>query len=166
MRGAKTEKVRFDNIDVIHVERGAVISIHNGDSALIQDVTYNNIRVEDARHKLIDFAIVYGAYGTDRPTPEQRQTWRDVGGAWDGVLNVAPADRAAFAKNRGHIRDIHVTNLQVTGGVLPFSVISGFDKNHAIENVTIEKLRYLDRPVRSAAEGKFSVSDVNGLIVR
>jgi hypothetical protein len=158
-RSAKTEKVRFDNIDIIHVERGAAISIHHGDNAVIQDIIFSDIRVEDARHKLIDFAILFGGYGTDRPTPDQRKTWRDVGGAWDAVLNVPPAERAERAKYRGVIRDVHVNNLHVVGGGLPFSIISGFNKDRPIENVTIENMRYLGRPIRSAAEGKFSVSD-------
>jgi hypothetical protein len=165
-RTAKTEKVRFDDIDIIHVERGAAISIHHGDSAIIEDVVFNNIRVEDARHKLIDFALLLGNYGTDRPTPEQRTAWRDVGGAWDGVMNVPVVERAAFNKSRGMIRNIRVTNLHVVGGDLPFSVVSGFSKERPIGDIVIEGMQYRGRPIRNAAEGRFSVSDAPGLVFK
>ena len=166
MRAAKTSKIRFEDIDIIHAERGAALSIHHGDSALIEDVTFDNIRVEDARQKLIDFTILLGNYGTDRPSPEQRAAWQDVGGAWDGVLNVPLAERAAFNKGRGMIRNIHIKNLQIVGGMLPFSILSGFSEERPIENVVIEGMTYMGQPIRNATEGKFSVSHVKGLVFK
>jgi polygalacturonase len=165
-RGTTTEHVRFQDIDVIHVERGAAISIHHGDSGTVRDVAFEDIRVEDARHKLIDFAIVYGVYGPDRPTPEQRNDWEDVGGAWDAVLNVPPSERARVAANRGVVRDVKVRNLHVVEGDLPYSIVAGFSPDRPIENVVIENLRYRGRPIRSATDGRFSVSDVKGLTFR
>lgn len=164
MRAAKTERIRFEDIDIIRVERGSAISIHNGDSALIEDVLFENIRVEDARHKLIDFAVVYGRYGaTDRP---DRSRPSDAGGAWDGVMHVTPQERAERGKDRGYVRNIRVRNLHVLDGPLPFSLISGFDKDHTVENVKIEGLKYLGRPVKTAAEGKFSIDHAPGFEIR
>jgi hypothetical protein len=164
LRTAKVEEIRFEDIDIIRVERGSVISIHNGDSAVVDNVVYDNIRVEDARHKLIDFAVVYGRYGAiDRP---DRSAPVDLGGAWDGVMRLTAEEKAMRAKNRGYIRNVRVTNLNVVEGALPFSVISGFDKEHAVENVVIENLKYLGRPIRNAAEGKFSVDNAPGFVIR
>ena len=165
-RSAKTSKVRFEDIDIIHVERGAAISIHHGDSGIIEDIVYDNIRVEDARHKLIDFTILLGNYGADRPTAEQRAAWRDVGGAWDGVMNVPVAERAALAPGRGIVRNVRITNLKVVDGILPFSILSGFSPERPIENIVIEGMTYLGRPLRNAAEARLSVSDVKGLVIR
>ena len=166
LRSAKLEKVRFEDIDIIRVERGAALSIHNGDSATVQDIAFHNIRVEDARHKLIDFALVYGQYGPDRPeTQQERSSRMDSGGAWDGVLRCTPEQRAALAKNRGHIRDVRVTKLQVLES-LPYSIISGWDSAHAVENVVIEGMTHLGRPVRGAAEGKFSIYYAPGVRFR
>lgn len=164
LRTTPVRELRFEDIDIIRVERGAAISIHNGDSAVVEDVVFNNIRVEDARHKLIDFAVVYGRYGAvDRP---DRSRPSDPGGAWDGVIRQDPEERAMRAKNRGRVRNVRVTNLHVVEGSLPFSIIAGFDKEHAVENVVIENLRYLGRPLRSAAEGKFSVDHAPGFAIR
>jgi hypothetical protein len=166
LRTGTIERIRFEDIDIIRVERGAALSIHNGDSASVRDVVFHDIRVEDARHKLIDFALVYGQYGPDRPESQQERTARmDPGGAWDGVLRCTPEQRAALAKYRGHIRDVRVTKLQVLES-LPFSVISGWDAGHAVENVVIEGMTHLGRPVRGAAAGKFSIDDFSDVKFR
>jgi hypothetical protein len=167
LRTGTIERVRFEDIDVIRVERGAVLSIHNGDQATVQDIVYDNIRVEDARHKLIDFAVVYAQYGPDRPQdPQERRRLMDTGGAWDGVLRVTPAERPERAKFRGVIRNIRVNNLHVVQGGLPFSILSGFDNDHPVQNVLIQGMRYLDRPIRSAAEGRFSIDFAPGFQIR
>ena len=90
----------------------------------------------------------------------------DPGGAWDGVLRVPTEERAERAKLRGHIRNVRVTNLHVVEGALPFSVIAGFDKEHAVEGVVIEGLRYQGRPIRTATEGKISVDHAPGFQIR
>jgi hypothetical protein len=167
LRGATVQELRFEDIDIIRVERGSAISIHNGDSATVQNVVFDNIRVEDARHKLIDFAVVYGQYGPDRPqSAEDRRRLMDPGGAWDGVLRVPPSERAERAKFRGVIRNIRVTNLNVVEGSLPFSVISGFDKDHPVEKVVIEGMKYLGRPIRSAADARLSLDYAPGFEIR
>jgi hypothetical protein len=166
LRTGTIEKLRFEDIDIIRVERGAALSIHNGDSATVRDVVFQNIRVEDVRHKLIDFALVYGQYGPDRPETQEERTRRmDPGGAWDGVLRCTPEQRAALAKNRGHISNIRVTNLQVLES-LPYSVIAGWDAGHQVSNVVIEGMTHLGRPIRSVADGKFSVDQASGLQFR
>ena len=90
----------------------------------------------------------------------------DSGGAWDGVLRVPPQERAERAKLRGHIRNVRVTNMNVVEGALPFSVIAGFDKEHAVENVVIEGLTYQGRPIRNVTEGKISVDNAPGFQIR
>lgn len=62
--------VHFYDIDVIHCMRegwqsGGVFTIHNGDRAKIHDISYRDIRVEDAREKLIDFKILHAVYSKD-----------------------------------------------------------------------------------------------------
>ncbi len=166
LRSAPIHKILFQDIDIIRVERGSAISIHNGDSATVQDITFDNIRVEDARHKLIDFALLYGQYGPDRPADRAEIAARmDRGGAWDGVLLSTTEQKAALANGRGHIRNILVKNLQVLE-CLPFSILSGWDEDHAVENVIIEGMTWQNRPIRNAVEGKFSVDHAPGLTFR
>ncbi len=61
----------FEDIDIIRCEfegwsSGAAISIHNGDEAVVEDITFADIRVEDAQEKLFDFRILHAAYTKSR----------------------------------------------------------------------------------------------------
>lgn len=61
----------FRDIDVLHCEyegwqSGGVFTIHNGDRADIHDILYENIRVECADEKLIDFKVLDSVYSKDR----------------------------------------------------------------------------------------------------
>ena len=61
------QNIIFRNIDIIHVEGNeGTFSIHNGDRALVQNVLYENIRVEDAHGILIDFKILESRYSRDK----------------------------------------------------------------------------------------------------
>ena len=154
-RNRPIHDIRFEDIDLIHVERGSAISIHNGDAAVVEDVVFDNIRVEDARRKLIDFAVVYAQYGADRPASDEENARRlDRGGTWDGMLTYSPSEKPERAKFRGHIRNIRVSNLHVVDGALPYSALAGFDEGHAVENVVIDGLQYLGRPILDAVRGQ------------
>jgi hypothetical protein len=149
-------RIRFEDIDIIHVQRGSALSIHNGDSANVEDVTYNDIRVEDVRRKLVDFCVLYAQYGLDLPTSAQERARRlDTGGVWDGELSLVAAEVPAVAKNRGHIRNVTIAKLAVLEGSLPYSVVAGFDGDHAIEGVRVSGLTYLGRPIHTLSESKF-----------
>ena len=166
-RNRPIHRIRFEDIDIIHVERGSAISIHNGDAAVVEDVAFDDIRVEDARRKLIDFAVVYAQYGADRPASEAENARRlDRGGTWDGMLTYSPEEKPERARFRGSIRNIRVSRLRVVDGALPYSVIAGFDENHAVQDVAIEGLEYLGRPILNATEGKFSIEYATGVVFR
>jgi Glycosyl hydrolases family 28 len=163
-RSKPTHDIHFQDIDIIHVERGAAISIHNGDAATVENVTYDDIRVEDARRKLFDFAVVYAQYGADKPASAAENSQRlDRGGTWDGLLSYSPEEKPERAKFRGHIRNVRVTNLHVVDGSLPYSVVAGFDQEHGIENVLIEGLEYQGRPILNAADAKCVIENALGV---
>ncbi|MDR1866594.1 MAG: right-handed parallel beta-helix repeat-containing protein [Bacteroidales bacterium] len=60
----------FENIDLIHVENPTqmnegVFTIHNGDRAVVTNILYRNIRVEDFRRYLIGFWVLESQYSQD-----------------------------------------------------------------------------------------------------
>jgi hypothetical protein len=61
--------VSFRNLDFIHVEgnavRDAVMSIHLGDRAMVSNILYENIRVEDVEEQLIYLTIAKMDYSKD-----------------------------------------------------------------------------------------------------
>jgi len=166
-RNKPIHDIHFQDIDIIHVERGSAISIHNGDASTVEDVSYDDIRVEDARRKLIDFAVIYAQYGADRPASDEENSRRlDRGGTWDGLLRYPPGEKAERARFRGHIRNIRVTNLHVVEGALPYSVVAGFDAEHRVENVRIEGLEYQGRPLHDAKDAKCVIEDASSVDFR
>jgi polygalacturonase len=163
-RNRPIHDIHFQDIDLIHVERGSAISIHNGDAATVEDVSYDDIRVEDARRKLFDFAVIYAQYGADRPASAAENSRRlDRGGTWDGLLGYAPGEKADRARFRGRIRNIRVTNLHVVDGALPYSIVAGFDADHRVEDVVIEGLQYLGRPILSAGDARCVIENADGV---
>jgi len=147
----------FHDCDVIHVDDGAVFSIHNGDGATVSDVKFQNIRVEDSTQKLFDLAIFLSQYSVDRPKDPEERKARYMHGAWDGVLTVPPAEMDKHKAYRGKIRNVLIENVEVLDGVFPFSIFSGFDAEHNIEGVVIKNLKVHGRPIRNAKEGLFVI---------
>lgn len=167
IRGHPVHDIHFQDIDLIHVERGAAISIHNGDTGAVEDVTYDDIRVEDAPRRLIDFAVLYSQGSLDRPSDDAENTRRlDVAGAWDGLLRFTPEERAERARFRGTIARVRVRNMRIIGGALAYSAIAGFDDAHGIQDVSFEGLRYLGRPILNPADGKFAIEHARNVVFR
>lgn len=155
--------VRFRDIDLIHVERGAALSIHAGDSGAIEQVAYRGIRVEDVRRKLVDFAVVYSQYGYDQPaSAAERRRRIDPGGVWDGAETFTPDAAPAVAAGRGCIRGVTVQGLAVVDGTLPYSIVAGFDAAHPAADVTLSGLSYRGVPLATPAAAKFVIANAPG----
>lgn len=66
-RADSIKDIVFRNNDLIHVEGGeGTFTIHNGDRALVENVLYEDIRVEDSRGLLVDFKILFSQYSKDK----------------------------------------------------------------------------------------------------
>lgn len=83
-RCATMRDITFRDIDILHAEperwtSGGVLTIHNGDRATVEDVRYENIRIEDAGHKLIDLKITLDRYSKDDQRGHIRRiTFKDI----------------------------------------------------------------------------------------
>ena len=66
-RADTIKNITFRNCDLIHVEGPeGTFTIHNGDRAVVTDILYQDIRVEDTRGYLIDFKILESRYSRDK----------------------------------------------------------------------------------------------------
>jgi hypothetical protein len=66
-RSDTIQNITFKNCDLIHVEGPeGTFTIHNGDRAVVKNVLYEDIRVEDSRGWLIDFKILESQYSKDK----------------------------------------------------------------------------------------------------
>ncbi len=113
--------ITFENITVVHNFHKAVISMHNCDDAVITDVTYQNITVEDAETLgdvrddgendfLIDFTIAYN--------PDWTKSAGDRG-VIDGVkirnVNVYKMADTVTARFLGESEASSISNVSIEG---------------------------------------------------
>jgi len=114
LQAGHIRNIHFEDIDIICVHgHGAPFSIHNGDRATVEDVVYENIRVEHHYDKLIDFRIIRSRYNLD----EQRGQVRNI-----------------------TLRNVDVIESIYNPGYT-ISVIGGWDAQHTIEDVRFENFR-------------------------
>jgi len=159
LRCDRVSDITFRDCDVlIQEERGAVFSIHNSDNAVVENVLYDDIRVENAdqvyNHKLFDLAILFSMWSYDKFTDRAMIGKYRYNDSWDNLLPVLPGREEFHASHRGHIRNIHFRNIQVLDGKLPYSVINGYDEDHIVENVTFENISVQGRPIANEQQLK------------
>lgn len=162
----EVKNIRFDNIDIIHVEDGAAMSIHNAGPSFVHDVVFNNIRVEYADQKLFDVAIFYSEWA---PDGSHDQVFRDkyyMQGAWDGVLKIPPGKEKYHRQFRGRISNITFKNISVIGGPLPFSVFHGFDSEKDVSGVIVENLTFMGKRVTNIEDAKIRLQNTHNFVIR
>ncbi|MCY7422712.1 MAG: hypothetical protein LH478_13335 [Chitinophagaceae bacterium] len=166
LNAAEVKNITFRDIDIIHVEAGAAISIHNAGKAHVKNIVFEDIRIEDARHKLFDFAIFRSQYSEDgtRDPEERRRLY--LNGAWDGVLHVPANERAAHMPYRGHISDVVLKNIRITDGLFPYSIFYGADKQHQVKNITIENLQVHGRKITKLSDAKFYQENSSNVVLK
>lgn len=153
LQSAEVKNITFSDCDIIHVESGAVFSIHNSEKAKVSNVLYENIRVEDARQKLVDLAIFRSRYCADGSSDSEYIKQNYLEGAWDGVLKTPENEKAYHAQFRGKIDNIRFDSIYVQGN-LPFSILSGYDNEHQVSNVIFNNIYNNGQKVNSLEDLK------------
>jgi len=115
--------IRFEDIDVLGVHSfGSVFGIHTGDRALVENITWDNIRVEHHYDKLVDLRVVWSRWNRD----SEHGSVRSIG-----------------------FRNIRVAQIPPNIGYT-LSVIAGFDAAHPVSDVLFEDFELGGRQVANA----------------
>lgn len=162
----EVKNIHFQNIDVIHVEDGATMSIHNAGQAKVSNVIFEDIRVEDSRQKLFDVAIFFSQWGPDGNLDPAFTTKYYLHGAWDGVQRIPEGTEDYHRQFRGTIANITFRNIQVVGGLLPFSVFHGYDQKKNVSGITIENLTYMGQRLTDTVTAKIRQQNTENLIIK
>lgn len=166
LNAAEIKNIIFRNCDIIHIEAGAAISIHNAGSGHVKNVLYDNIRIEDARQKLFDFAIFRSQYSEDGTQDPEERKCLYLNGAWDGVLVVPAGEKKQHAPFRGHISHITLRNIQITDGLFPYSVFYGYDKKHNVKDVVIENLIVHGKKITNIINAKLYTENTENISIK
>ncbi len=176
LRADILRNVTVRDCDIIHVIRGAAISIHNADRVRIENIVLDDIRVEDT-DELIDFYIGCSIYSDDCPerfrrSNPNRTTPPKVNCDYNSHDNSAQwyipneNERSEFSTNRGQIRRVTVRNLNCLSNPRNRSLICGFDAEHGISDITFENLQIANETITNASEDRFRLEYVNNLHFR
>ena len=127
---------------------------------------FEDIRIEDARQKLFDFAIFRSVYSEDGTSdPELRRRFY-LHGAWDGVLSFPPDKKNYHAAYRGQVSGIVLKDIKVIDGIFPFSVFYGFDAAHQVKDVVIENLVVHGKKITRLPAAKLYQENTSNIVLR
>jgi len=139
LRARAVRNIVFRDCDVICVHHhGAVFSIHNGEFATVENVRYEDIRVEHYYDLLIDLRIVWSRWSR---FPERGR-----------IRNV-------------QFKNIRVQQANNNWGYSK-SLIGGFDAQHMIEHVVIEDFYLGDQKVTTADELDLYMKNARDVVIK
>lgn len=136
-RAKAIENITFRNITVLHNFHEPVLSIHNSDHAIVRNVLFENIVVEDAQMGQGDGT----PFLIDLSTAESQ---------WSSTLR------------RGSIDGVCIRNVSVLSGIAPAIRIFSQDETSVINHVTISGLSYRGSPLLSMDDIIYESSEWNG----
>ena len=150
--------ILFFNCDIIRVEENGVLTIHNGDRAIVEDVHFEHIHIDDARDQFIDLRVGLSIWSEDCPD-EYRPRFDDPDFVWQGSW-LGPDDEhlSDYAAGRGLIRDIFFKHITVCGPGIPDSYLLSYDGDHGVANVNIVNLQIAGKDIRSLADGQLHLA--------
>ncbi|MET0263077.1 MAG: glycosyl hydrolase family 28 protein [Rariglobus sp.] len=132
----RVSNIVFEDIDVINAHGdGAVFSIHNGDRAIVENIRWENIRVEHYWDKLVDFRVVRSRYNRDA----ERGIIRNI-----------------------HLKNIRVVHAYFNPGC-SVSLISGYNAKKPVRDVIIEDFYLNDQKITSADELELHTRNAEGI---
>lgn len=135
------EDITFRNITVLHNFHKPVMSVHDSDNALVQNVRFENITVEDAQM-----------------------------GEGDGerflIDLTTTKSQWSKSKTRGNIRGVVFDTIKVLSGKEASVRIFAFDKDHTIDDVLFRNLEILGRRVTSLKDMRMNTNKNIGADIR
>ncbi|HEY8390336.1 MAG TPA: discoidin domain-containing protein [Clostridia bacterium] len=136
--GEYIKNVTFKNITVLHNFHKPAMSIHNCDDALISNILFQNITIEDAQ------------MAGDNTNLEDD----------DFLIEMTIAFHSVWTKSggkRGIIKDIIFDNIKVLNALPSLTInLSGYDKTHNIDNITFNNVLVESTPIKDSKSAKLS----------
>lgn len=132
---SKITGIHFEDITVLNNFHKPVISVHNADDAVVSDISFRDIVVENAQMGSGDGSGMPYLIDLDIT---QNQNW-------------------STTRDRGVIKDVTIDNVRVLSGKNSPSRIKGYDAGHSVENVTISNLEILGQKITDFTKGQFEI---------
>ena len=160
LRAARIHGISFENCDIVKKEAGPAFSIDNADFGAVEDVRFENIRVEDGCDKLLMLQVGFFKYSGDCPFEYARRNpaRKDTKGAdWTQLLNEKRASK------RGVIRNVLLKDILIIGTRMPDSEIKGFTPANEVSNVVFQNVTFQGKVLQSAAEANLRIQNATDI---
>jgi hypothetical protein len=143
LQTALVDSISFKNIDIIHAYGNNAISIHNGSQAVVCDILFEDIRIED----------LDATYCKPVSTPSTYILLLEIG-------------KSKWSKTggQGNIQNIYFKNLCVTtkpGSQFPVSSFVGYDADHTVDTVTFENFTIDGKVIKNITDGNIEVKSTD-----
>jgi len=165
LHAPRVHRIVWRECDILREQGGAVFSIHNGDAAVVEDVLFRDIRVEDAQHHLVDFRVGLSIYSADCPDRYHRrnpQRQPTGAGQWVPAGRLTPEESAFSRTRRGVIRNIRFQNIHLWEDTVPPSFI--VNDGGRIESISFENVRAAGRLLAAPADLRLTIEGAAGVI--
>jgi polygalacturonase len=135
-------EVTFEDCDIIHFVHIAM-DVQNGDRAVVRDILFRDIRIEDP---IKDSArIAEHTYDPDR-----------LGYLIDLNIRANPYSKDTI---RGKIEHIMYQQIDYRGGLFPPSTMTGYSDEHDIDKIRLEDVVINGKKVRSPEDLKLTTNE-------
>ena len=162
LRADRVHRVKFEDIDVLHMPTGyPVMGIHHGDRAVVSDITFENIRIEDAPGaQLFDLRITPSYWNRDTKMGCIRDvTFRNIRvlGA-PGLTQLMSDSRVEGWDEKHNICGVTVENIDLCGKTPASAEALGIRTTpfargvKVIPHPSLEPVRLVETKVRTAKE--------------
>ena len=146
--------VVFEDCDIIKKEKGPAMSIDNHDLGLVENVRFENIRIEDGCDKLLALKVAFSEYSADCPPDYFRNNAvhkAPNGEAWDNIL------REKRASKRGTIRNVLFKDIRVIGDLMPDSDVRGFSPLNEVSDIVFQNITFQGKALKSASQANLRI---------
>ena len=142
LRADRVHRVRFENIDIIHSSTGyPLMGIHHGDRAIVSDITFENVRIEDAPGaQLFDIRITPSFWNRDKKMGCVRDIrFRDISLIGSPGIPLLLSESRLQGFCSGHdIRGVHFERISLCGKT-PGDIFSlGLKCRDYAEDISVE----------------------------
>lgn len=152
--------VVFEDCDIIKKENGPAMSIDNHDLGLVENVRFENIRIEDGCDKLLALKVAFSEYSADCP-PEyfrnNKARKAPNGEAWESVL------REKHSSKRGTIRNVLFKDIRVIGDRMPDSDIRGFSPMNEVSDIVLQNITFQGKVLKAASEASLRIRNATNV---
>lgn len=156
IRAPRVHNILFTNCDIIKKEKGWAMSIDNTDLGAVEDVRFENIRVEDGCDKLLALNVLFNQYSADCPVEYFRNSDKRKPAKGHDWLKVVSGK---YSSPRGSIRGVVFKDIEIAGDRLPPSAIQGWHSADDVRDVLFQNVIFQSKTLNSAAEANLRIQN-------